>query len=114
LGYDPARNTLAGFSRGVARVIIPASVDHDRSAPRMKNRVGLFFVECDGSIEDLDVKTAIPDDELSLWGAAIRDAIHHAGHGLRMPPAAARGRNAARHQFRRDLNASSSNFLIVV
>ena len=78
----------------------------------MKNRVGLLFVECDGSIEDLDVKTAIPDDELSLWGAAIRDAIHHAGHGLRMPPAAARGRNAARYQFRRDLNANSSNFLI--
>jgi hypothetical protein len=66
LGYDPARDAPAGIPRRVARVIILAGVDHDRSAARMKNRVGLVFVECDGSIEDLDVKTAV------RWNVQVR------------------------------------------
>jgi len=78
LGYDPAREAPAGVPRRVARVIILAGVDHDRSAARMKNRVGLVFVECDGSIEDLDVKTAIRWDVQVRHIAGVPGTRHHA------------------------------------
>jgi hypothetical protein len=78
LGYDPARDAPAGVSRRVARVIILAGVDHDRSAARVKNRVGLFFVECDGSIEDLDVKTAVRWNVQVRHIAGVSGTRHHA------------------------------------
>jgi hypothetical protein len=77
LGYDPACDAPACIPRRVARVIILARVDHDRSAARTKNRVGLVFVECDGSIEDLDVKTAIRWDVQVRHIAGVPGTRHH-------------------------------------
>ena len=78
LGYDPAHDAPAGVSRRVARVIILAGVDHDCSAARMKNRVGPVFVERDGSIEDLDIKTAVRRNVQVRHIAGVPGTRHYA------------------------------------
>jgi hypothetical protein len=65
-GYDPARDAPSCIPSRVARIIILPGVDHDRSTARMKDRVGLVFLECQGRIEDLDVKAALS------WNVQIR------------------------------------------
>src|SRR5579871_146519 len=75
--YDAAGNAVAGVAGRIARVVVLATMNHDRGALGVKDRIRFVLVERDGRVDHLHLQSAALRNMEIRHIASVADAGHH-------------------------------------